>query len=177
MANIIITELTAKDLELYRQFLNTGLINDEEQFRITVQDDQDAPFPTSGRPDSFTLGANVDSTLAGVVSFAREGRDREKLRHKGLLFRMYVGREYRRLGIGRRLIDELLNRVSTLDDIEQVNLTVIANNDKARNLYEQYGFKTFGTEHNAIKWKGKYFDEDQMALPLSEKVKSTVSIF
>lgn len=166
MNDIKITEIKSDQIELYKKFLTVGLVNDEENFRITPNDDLNAPFPTKDKLDSFTLGAYSDNDLAGIVSFTREGEGREKLRHKGILFRMYVSDDYRRQGIAKKLIAELIVRVKRISDIEQINLTVIANNDNAKKLYEKFGFVTFGSESNAIKWKGKYFTEDQMTLKL-----------
>jgi ribosomal protein S18 acetylase RimI-like enzyme len=79
---------------------------------------------------------------------------------------MYVSKDFRGQGIAKKLIETLIERVRQISDIEQINLTVIANNDNAKNLYEKFGFVTFGSESNAIKWKGKYFTEDQMTLKL-----------
>lgn len=166
MNSLRILEITSEQIEEYKCFLNIGLSNDEEHFRITPTDDSKSPFPTRDKEDSFTLGVYKDHTLAGIVSFARDGHDREKLRHKGLLFRMYVSADFRGQGIAKRLIEELLERVKKIHDIEQINLTVIANNARAKALYENFGFVTFGSEQNAIKWKGKYFAEDQMVLLL-----------
>ena len=164
--NIVITELTSIDLHAYKAFLTQGLINDEEHFRITPADDEHAGFPTIGSADSFTLGAFIDGALAGIASFEREGKNREKLRHKGLLFRMYVSPAHRGHGIARGLIEEVITSAKLLPDIEQINLTVIAANSTAKHLYTKLGFKTYGTERNAIKWKGRYFDEDFMVLLL-----------
>lgn len=166
MNDIKITEIKSDQAEHYKQFLTFGLINDEENFRITPNDDLNASFPTRDKLDSFTLGAYSDNELAGIVSFTRDGGDREKLRHKGMLFRMYVSRDFRGQGIAKKLIEKLIERVKQISDIEQINLTVIANNDNAKKLYEKFGFVTFGSESNAIKWKGKYFTEDQMTLKL-----------
>lgn len=168
MGKAVITEIKSEQLELYKKFLSTGLTQDEENFRISPADEVHAAFPTKDKADSFTLGAYADGELAGIVSFARDGADREKLRHKGILFRMYVANGYRGYGIGAALINELVKRVSKIDDIEQINLTVIANNAIAKNLYQKFGFETFGSEENAIKWKGKYFREDQMVLRLKK---------
>jgi cyclohexyl-isocyanide hydratase len=164
-----IKEIFSAQLEQYKMFLNIGLQNDEENFRITVNDDLHSPFPTKNNYDSFTLGAFVEETLVGVVSFRRDGVDREKLRHKGILFRMYVAEKFRGIGIAKKLIQAVIDRAKEIQDIEQINLTVIAGNLKAKQLYENFGFKTFGTESNAIKWKGKYFTEDQMVLQLKHK--------
>jgi len=162
--NCTIVEIPSDQTDVYKKFLSVGLTADADSFRLSVNDDMHAPFPTKDRADSFTLGAYCDNKLAGVVSFARDGYDREKLRHKGLLFRMYVAEEYRGKGIGNKLIEDLLKRVSNLADIEQINLTVVNNNDRAKALYEKFGFRTFSTEFNAIKWNGKYFTEDTMVL-------------
>lgn len=166
MNDIEITELKSDQAEHYKKFLTFGLVNDEENFRITPNDDLNASFPTKDTLDSFSLGAYSDNELAGVVSFTRDGGDREKLRHKGILFRMYVSKDFRGQGIAKKLIEKLIERVKQISDIEQINLTVISNNDNAKKLYEKFGFVTFGSESNAIKWKGKYFTEDQMTLRL-----------
>ncbi|CAD0000709.1 MULTISPECIES: GNAT family N-acetyltransferase [Flavobacterium] len=166
MGTIKIAEIKSNKNSEYKEFLTIGLINDEENFRITPNDDLNSKFPTNDKEDSFTLGAYVENELGGVVSFTRDGNDREKLRHKGILFRMYVSNEFRGKGIGKQLIEELITRVKKSNDIEQINLTVISNNANAKKLYEKFGFVTFSSEKNAIKWKGKYFSEDQMALQL-----------
>lgn len=167
MNNLKIREIKSDQLDQYKQFLSIGLLNDEENFRITPTDDRYAAFPTKDKEDSFTLGAYINDHLAGVVSFSRDGADREKLRHKGILFRMYVSKDFRGRGFAKKLIEELISRVKKIRDIEQINLTVISHNENARILYENLGFKTFGSEQNAIKWKDKYFTEDHMVLRLN----------
>ena len=166
MNNLEISEIKSDKIDQYKNFLAFGLVNDEENFRITPNDDIDSPFPTKDKFDSFTLGAYKDNVLVGIVSFTRDGGDREKLRHKGILFRMYVSKDFRGQGIAKKLINVLVERVKPISDIEQINLTVISNNTNAKMLYEQFGFFTFGSEPNAIKWRDKYFTEDQMMLRL-----------
>jgi len=166
MNDLEIIEIKSDQIELYKKFLTIGLNNDEENFRITPNDDLNTPFPTKDKVDSFTLGAYYENQLVGVVSFTRDGGDREKLRHKGILFRMYVSKDFRGQGFAKKLIEKLVEKVKKISDIEQINLTVISNNDNAKKLYEKFGFITFGSESNAIKWKDKYFTEDQMTLKL-----------
>ncbi len=126
-------------------------------------------YKTLSRADTrqsvgFTLGAFVNEKLGGIVSFERDGKTREKQRHKATLFRMYISPDFRGYGISRKLIEELLERARLLPYIEQINLTVVTDNLRAKKLYESYGFKVFSTELNAFKWKDKYFSEDQMVL-------------
>jgi cyclohexyl-isocyanide hydratase len=159
-----VSEIHSRDIDAYQAFFLKGLREDGASFRISPGDEKDAPFPTRGTPDSFTLGAFADQRLAGIVSFQREGRDREKLRHKGLLFRMYVDPQFRGKGVGQALIKALLGRVEMLGDIEQINLTVVASNPVAKKLYEKFGFVSFAVEKNALKWQGHYYAEEQMVL-------------
>jgi hypothetical protein len=74
-------------------FLGTVLRKDEENLIITPNDNINASFPTKDRNNSFTIDAY--NTLAGVASFARDGEDKEKLRHKGFLSTRYVSKEFR----------------------------------------------------------------------------------
>ncbi|QHT66055.1 GNAT family N-acetyltransferase [Rhodocytophaga rosea] len=165
---IEIKEIHSSDSVAYKQFLLQGLEQDYENFRISPTDEKESPFPTRDKPDSFTLGAFEGNQWAGIVSFQREGENREKLRHKGLLFRMYISPAFRGKGIGQALIAELLNRVRALEDIEQINLTVVADNAVAKKVYEKFGFRSFAREVHAMKWKGKYYTEEQMVLFLRQ---------
>jgi GNAT superfamily N-acetyltransferase len=155
--------LTADHLSEYRALLLPGLLANADAFRIAPPDEEQAPFPTGDQPDSFTLGAYVGDTLAGLVSFQREGADRMKLRHKGLLFRMYVSPNFRGKKIAGLLIQEVIDRAKALGDIEQINLTVVSSNP-AKRLYERFGFESFSLEKRAIKWRGTYLDEEAMVL-------------
>lgn len=161
-------DLTEGDTAPYQGFLMTGLRDHADAFRLSVGDEAGAAFPTRGTADSFTVAA-VDTATGrwlGVVSFAREGDTREKLRHKGLLFRMYVSADSAGKGIGRALIQAVIDRARRLPNLEQINLTVIASNERAVRLYTSFGFVPFSREERAIKYNGTYFDEMTMALRL-----------
>jgi len=71
--------------------------------------------------------------------------------------------------IGQKLIRQVIDRALALDNLEHINLTVVATNEGAKKLYEKFGFITYGIERNGIKWKGKYFDEELMTLPLNRQ--------
>ncbi len=164
--SIEIKEILSTQIEQYKMFLNIALQNDAETLLITPGDNLSAPFPTKDRNDNFTLGAYENNILVGVASFVRDGEDREKLRHKGILSTMYVSKEFRGYGIARKLLEEIIKRVRAISDIEQINLIVLSDNLNAKHLYEKFGFRKYGTELNSIKWEGKYFAEDQMVLRL-----------
>lgn len=146
---MMINEITSTDEATHKRFIFRGLVENEVSFRLSLQDETTEGFPTRDTPYSFTLGAYSDADgLMGVVSFKREAENRTKLAHKGLLFRMYVANEYAGQGIAKALITALLARVRTLSDIEQINLTVVASNERAKRLYQTLGFQVFGLVWN-----------------------------
>lgn len=157
-------DLTTADAAEYKAFFTEALHRHPDCFRIAPADEAREPFPTTGAPDSFTRALrDASGALAGIVSFQREGATRERLRHRGLLFRMYVAREFGGQGLGKRLIEEVVRRATALGDIEQINLTVVATNTPARRLYEAFGFAVWGVEPRAIKHADDtYADEAQM---------------
>ena len=158
-------EITQQQESLYKSFFIQGLQKHKDCFRISEADEANEPFPTKGTNDSFTLAClNDDDSWMGVVSFEREGKNRERLHHKGLLFRMYVAQEFGGLGLGKQLVEAVISRVIQNTNIEQINLTVIASNLNAKKLYEQFGFTSFSVEHNAIKEGNNYYTEEQMVL-------------
>ncbi|MBI5177924.1 MAG: GNAT family N-acetyltransferase [Nitrospinae bacterium] len=160
-----IVEITAQGNSGYKQFFTAGLVRHGECFRISPADEAKDPFPTKGTPESFTLAAlSEKGELMGVSSFKRETDNREKLSHKGLLFRMYVASEYAGRGIGVELIRRIVDRAKQLGTIEQINLTVVAGNDKAKSLYLKHGFRVYGVEKNSVKSDGRYYDEELMTL-------------
>ncbi len=164
--NVKIQEIRSEHLDSYKKLIVRGLMEDEESFRISPEDEELEGFPTLDSIESFTLGAFDQDRLVGVASFTRDGHNRRKLRHKGVLFKLYVDPGFRGKGIAKKIIIEIIERVRSIEGIEQINLTVVPANAKAKYLYESLGFKTFASEENAIKWKGKYFREDQMKLIL-----------
>jgi len=152
-------------------FFLRGLEQHQDCFRSSAKDHLNEAFPTIDTPDSFTLGLLTDyGELTGVVSFQREGVTREKLRHKGLLFRLYVAAEHTGQGLGRILLEETIRRARLLPNMEQINLTLLATNSLAKRQYEKLGFHSFSLEKNAIKDIDTYYDEEQMVLFLNRSV-------
>ena len=165
---MLIREITPQEVTEFKDFFRQGLIKRPDCFRISSADLAPLPFPTRNAPDSFTLGAfDEEDNWMGTVSFQREGRERERLRHQGLLFFMYVSEKSEGKGVGSQLIDALVQRVKDQTAIEQITLTVVGTNFRAKNLYLLRGFETYGYQKRAIKWNDTYLDEEFMYLPIS----------
>ena len=81
----------------------------------------------------------------------------EKLRHKGVLFGMYVAEDAQGSGLAGSLVEAILDHARR--EVEQLQLSVTSSNDRARKLYERFGFRVYGTEPHALKIGDDYLDE------------------
>ena len=114
------------------------------------------------RPDVFFFGAFAGDELIGIAGFVRG--DRTKTRHRGEIVAMYVNPDFRGQKIGENLLRALIKAVFGLEGIEQVHLTVVADNRAAVGLYERIGFETFGVQKNYFKLGERNWDQNFMQL-------------
>jgi RimJ/RimL family protein N-acetyltransferase len=116
--------------------------------------------------DSFVFGAFSDG-LVGIVGFFR--RPEMKIRHKGTIWGMYVTPEARGMGLGKGLMNALIQHASSIPHLEQLILSVVTTNEAAHHLYLSLGFKSYGIERSGLKLGDNYLDEELMMLKLTEK--------
>jgi ribosomal protein S18 acetylase RimI-like enzyme len=79
---------------------------------------------------------------------------------------MGVRKDFRRLGIGRRLIDRTIHTARE-KGLERIELEVLASNTPAIRLYEKVGFVVEGVKKKTRKIDGAYDDLVGMALFIS----------
>ncbi|WP_261381701.1 GNAT family N-acetyltransferase [Paenibacillus cremeus] len=162
--------MNSKDAEIYRELRLKSLKENPEAFLTTYELEKDKPIEQLrsnliASDNRFTLGAFINSELIGIVTFVRESNP--KIVHKGNVYAMYVSPKFREKGIGKSLVQELVIKAKQCDGLEQINLTVISNNNAAKRLYETIGFVTYGTERNALKTGYQYWNENLMVLRLN----------
>lgn len=160
--------LKESDARLYQEVRLTALKINPEAFGSTYERELNFTLETVAerlKPtnDKFVLGAfNDHQSLVGIVTFVRESN--LKTIHKGNIFGMFVAPEARGQGVGKALLLDLINMSRKCDGLEQINLTVVSNNEAAKRLYNSVGFEVYGVERNALKYNDQYFDEDWMVL-------------
>jgi ribosomal protein S18 acetylase RimI-like enzyme len=111
---------------------------------------------------AFDAGVAAPANLVGTAGCYSDNA--VKSRHKLLLVGMYVRPAYRRLGLGAKLIDRVLQHARGIGGIAVVQLGVGCDNHAARALYERMGFKIYGIERKALKVGDRYIDEELRAL-------------
>jgi ribosomal protein S18 acetylase RimI-like enzyme len=112
--------------------------------------------------DAFVVGAFEGGQMQGMAGFFREKGS--KSRHKGRVWGVYVTANARGKGLGRKLMQTLLERGSGIEGVEQIVLSVATTQDAAVGLYHSLGFETFGCEPRALQVGGRFIDEEYMVL-------------
>lgn len=161
---VTLRRLTANDAALYREIRLQALIDAPHAFAGTLESEQDEPLDRFGKrlADSFVLGAFSGPRLVGIAGFYVQPKPKHT--HKGMLWGMYVTPEARSMGIGRRLVEAIIDHAR--QRVELIQLLVVSDNTPARRLYASLGFAEYGLEHHATKYRGEYHDDVLMALSL-----------
>ncbi len=155
-----IRTLQESDQTVYSGLWRSAIVEQDEFFRISIEDEPSPQIQTKFSNESFTLGAFIDSNLVGTVSIERDLR--AKLKHKALLFRMFVHSSAAGKGVGKALIKETFVHAKNIQGLRQLYLTVLDTNERAIHLYTSVGFEIFAHEPESVKIKTKFVGELQM---------------
>jgi RimJ/RimL family protein N-acetyltransferase len=170
-SDLALRRLDPDDAAAYRTLRLRGLLEHPDAFTSSHAEESERPLAVTERriaadsPD-WVFGAFVDGGLAGVVGLAREPRT--KNRHKAGVFGMYVAPDHARHGIGAALLRHAIEAARSVPGLEQLVLTVTETNVAARELYEKFGFRSFGIEPRAIRVNDVYYDKNHMILFLAQ---------
>jgi ribosomal protein S18 acetylase RimI-like enzyme len=163
-AQIQLRRLTPADAALYRDIRLEGLRSAPEAFGSTFEAEDARPlsFFSERLGGRAAFGAFHGAEIVGVAGLLiREG---SKEAHKALLVGMYVRPGARNAGVGRRLVETIIEFARPR--VELIQLAVVSDNGPARRLYERLGFLEYGLENKALKQNGRYYDELLMAKDL-----------
>ena len=113
-------------------------------------------------PEQFVLGVFEHKTLIGIATFKRDYRS--KARHKGMIFAMYVHPDYRKQGVGKMLVTNIIYRASKMEGMEAIHLWVLHSegHQSAAPFYQKLGFESVGIVKNDLKFDQKYIDAEYM---------------
>ena len=165
----MIRRLIATDAAPYRELRLEGLRTDPTAFGASWEDEASRPLTWFAERLEHNAvlasGSPAGVALAGVVGLLVP--DAAKLRHKGILWGMFVRPGARSTGLGAALLESILDHAAQV--VEEVRLTVVASNTAAVRLYARAGFKEYGLERRALKFDGDYYDELMMALAFNRR--------
>lgn len=169
-AALLVRELEAHDLEAYKALRDHALAHHEEAFTSDAATEARRSAQSyaarlgSDEAGGFTLGAFRGDALVGAVTLERDPRT--KVRHVGHVIGTMVHADEIGRGVGRALIDALIERANADDELQSLTLTVTAGNAAAERLYARVGFTVFGTQPRAIRVGDRFFAKTHMVLNL-----------
>jgi ribosomal protein S18 acetylase RimI-like enzyme len=165
IAEIGIRRLVAADAEIFRDIRLESLRCNPEAFgsSFAAESVNPASWFADRLSSSFVLGAFHAAELIGIATLIIQAGD--KRAHKGSLVGMYVRSNARRAGVGRRLVEAVIDLAR--EHVELIQLSVVKENEAARRLYAGVGFLDYGIELHALKQGGRYYDEFLMAKDLT----------
>ena len=156
-----IVRLTADDAVRFVTMRRAALLGDAASFRTSADDDATVPL---AQWEQRLVQEHVFAVQRGDDWLAIGGLSREtraKLDHKGLIWGMFVTPEARGTGAADRLMEALIAAGRELG-LRQLQLTLMADNVRARRLYERHGFGIYATEPASVRCGESYADEALM---------------
>lgn len=134
------------------------LIRNPGEFEFTVEQEAEFIKSVQENPNLQWYTAFYRGRLVGQSSALLVNPGRQRCRHRaGVGF--VVGKDYWGLGIGGKLMESCLGWCRERG-CEQVELDVVAGNQRAIQMYKSFGFEITGTRPRALKYPdGSYADE------------------
>jgi len=131
------------------------LVKNPEEITITLEEERDFINNQNGSERSLMLLGFLDGEYVGSCSLM--GMEPSRYQHRvsmGIaLYQKFTG-----MGIGRIMTEQLI-KISEEKGIEQIELEVVEDNDRAISLYKDMGFEIMGKFPNNMKYKdGSYAD-------------------
>ena len=151
------------DAMAYRELRLEGLGSHPEAFGASFE--EEAAKPLEWFAERLTRNAVFGALLDGPTLLGAAGLlvpDAAKLRHKGVLWGMYVRPAARGTGLAAALVAHVVEHAEAI--VEEVQLRVATSNPAAVRLYARAGFRQYGLERRAMRVGNEYFDEALMAL-------------
>lgn len=158
---LLLRSATEEDAQMLLDYIKVTcgetrfLVKEPEEITMTVEQERNFINNMNASDNSLLLLGFLDGEYVGNCSFAGSGARRYKHRvSMGIaLYQKYTG-----MGIGRVMIENIIE-IAREKGFEQMELEVVANNERAIHLYKKMGFEIYGTFPDNMKYKdGTYAD-------------------
>ena len=143
-----VRQLSSDDTTDFLMLRRQALIEEPERFRVSSADDDKlgVDFWRNRLTTDRVFGVFDDHELIGIDGLGRFVG--EKLCHKGLIWGMYISRQARGSTASHLLMTALIEAAQGF--VTQLQLTLMADNSRARAYYERYGFKLYAIEPGSV---------------------------
>ncbi len=167
--NVVIQKLSLEHTSAYRELRLLSYQESpyafsesyEDEHQKNIDDFKDEIIQDSYPEEYFILGCFDGDKLVAFVKFKRD--QRTKARHKAMVYAMYVHPDYRGKGLGKQLMQYILDKCGEMPDMEQIHLWVLHHKRaSAANFYKSLGFKSMSKVIADLKVENEYIDAEYM---------------
>jgi putative acetyltransferase len=154
MSELLIRPVRAEDAEPLNELRRRDAVAEFIPSFSSERESATRKYLDSFGPNDHVFVAELDGRVVGQAGLhVREG----KLRHSAWVG-LAVHDGFSGRGIGRALMEKLIDLADRWLGLTRVDLVVVANNTRAIGLYEKLGFVLEGTQRKASYFDGRYWD-------------------
>lgn len=147
----------AEEMIIYLKRTNaetTFMARYEDEITVTVDEEKAFLAASLGDPQRIMISALIGGSLVASAGFSAISAY-ERTRHRAE-FGISILKEFWNLGLGSVIMSALLESAKAAG-YEQLELEVVAENERAFALYKKFGFEVYGTRENTFKYRdGSY---------------------
>lgn len=156
----------------YREIRLKALKSDPTAFgesyeREVVKSEQEIRQKLSNQ-DYQTYIARIDNKITAMAVSSLEKP--QHVEHLAKLHSIFTDPDFRKQGIGSKLLERVLNDLHQNPITSRVILSVNNEQEVAKQMYEKLGFVQYGLGKKEMKVDGKYYDMAQMELIFEDKL-------
>lgn len=168
MNNLKIIQLPVDRWEKYKNLRLEALKTEPQAFSSSYEEElQRSEEEWKNRVENFSKGDNSygifaedNGELVGMMNARLE--DMPKMQHVAYIHGVYVKPEYRGKGVGKILLQAIMDWIATRSEIVKINLDVTTTQDSAIALYKSFGFQKVGELKKEYFINGKFYDVYEM---------------
>lgn len=157
MEEITIGKIGQHGLAEFRALRLESLKTVPEAYGSSYEDEYAFPEETWKSRIPNMLFAHYRESLIGMIGFLV--RSRPKTSHVVDVFSFYVSKKYQGNGVGKKLIEEVINTISRNSNVRKISLSVSSEMEAAIHLYSKFGFQVSGKLVNELNINGIFYDE------------------
>lgn len=141
------------------------LARESDEFNLTVEQEREFIKNCTTDEDSCFLIGELDGKIIANCSVGLI-QNKKRYLHRAAMG-ITVKKDYWNKGIGKKMMQECINWCKE-KGVEQLELEVVTQNNRAISMYKNLGFEIYGTIKHALKYSdGTYADEYFMILFLN----------
>ncbi len=157
---IEVKKLHSRRWKEYRDLRLEALKSDPIAFSSSFEEEKIFSDEEWKRRINNVLFAISNDKPVGMIGYIINNKNKTK--HIANIFGVYVKKEYRRQGIGKKLFDIALKFIQKNVNVFKINLGVNSELKAAIELYKKHGFKIVGRLKKELLVDGKFYDELMM---------------